>query len=78
MGADWLRSPKHFYSRHPDGSQRFSVSGVTGVVGASALTSIWGPGSWKGTGNIAENAGVSFGVTAAFNVVREFLPDILH
>jgi hypothetical protein len=67
-----------FTARHPDGSQRFSVSAVTGVVGASALTSIWGPGSWKGTGNIAENAGVSFAVTAAFNVVREFLPDILH
>ena len=67
-----------FTARHPDGRQSFSVSGVTGVIGASAIASIWGPGSWKGAHNIADNAGISFGVTAAFNVVREFLPDVLH
>jgi len=65
-------------ARHPDGARNFSVSSVTGVVGASAIASIWGPGSTKGIGNIAQNAGVSFSATAAFNVVREFLPDILH
>ena len=67
-----------FTARHPDGQQSFSVSGVTGVIGSSAISSIWGPRSWKGAGNIAENAGVSFGVTAALNVVREFLPDVLR
>lgn len=67
-----------FAARHPDGSQRFAVSSVAGVVGAATLSSLWGPPSWKGAGNIAENAGISFASTAAFNVVREFLPDILH
>jgi hypothetical protein len=67
-----------FTTRQPDGGQKFSVSGVSGVVGASAVASIWGPESWKGASNIAKNAGVSFGVTAAFNIFREFLPDILH
>jgi hypothetical protein len=47
-------------------------------VGASAVASIWGPPSWKGIGNIGANAGVSFGTTVAFNLVREFLPDVLH
>jgi hypothetical protein len=28
--------------------------------------------------NIGRNAGVSFGATAGFNIVREFLPDLLH
>lgn len=65
-------------AQHPDGSRAFSVSSVTGVVGASAISSIWGPPSWKGAGNIAENAGVSFLTTAGFNIVREFLPDVLH
>jgi hypothetical protein len=65
-------------ARRPDGSQTFSVSSVTGVVGASAVASIWGPPSWKGIGNIGANAGVSFGTTVAFNLVREFLPDVLH
>ena len=67
-----------FSARHPDGSQRFAVSSTAGVIGAAALSSMWGPPSWKGAGNIAQNAGFSFASTAAFNVVREFLPDILH
>jgi hypothetical protein len=65
-------------TRNEEGGQRFSISSVSGVVGASAIASVWGPESWKGSSNIAKNAGVSFGVTAAFNVFREFLPDILH
>ena len=65
-------------ARHPDGSRAFSVSGVAGVLGASALSSIWGPRSWEGVHGIGRNAGISFSVTAGFNIVREFLPDVLH
>ncbi len=66
-----------FTARHPSGAEVFSISSAAGIVGASAISSIWGPESWKGPGNIASNAGISFASTAAFNVVREFLPDIL-
>ena len=65
-------------ARNPAGQTTFSISSVTGVVGASAISSIWGPDSFKGIGNISKNAGVSFSATAAFNLVREFLPDLLH
>jgi hypothetical protein len=65
-------------ARHPDGSRAFSVSSVTGVIGASAISSIWEPPSQKRIGNIAENAGISFAATAGFNIVREFLGDVLH
>jgi len=65
-------------ARHPDGSQAFSVSGVAGVLGASAISSIWGPRSWEGVEGIGRNAGISFAITAGFNIVREFLPDLLH
>lgn len=67
-----------FTARHVNGKVSFSFSGTAGVIGASAISSVWGPGSWKGPGHIAENAGVSFASTAAANVVREFLPDIFH
>ena len=67
-----------FTARRPSGRQSFSFSSVGGVIGASGIASIWGPRSWQGFNNIAENAGVSFGATAALNVVREFLPDLLH
>lgn len=65
-------------AQHPDGSRRFSVSSVTGIIGASAISSIWGPSSFKGVDNIAANAGLSLLTTAGFNIVREFLPDVLH
>jgi hypothetical protein len=65
-------------ARHPDGRLAFSVSSVSGIVGASAIASTWGPSSWKGVGNIADNAGISLITTAGFNLVREFLPDVLH
>lgn len=65
-------------AQHPDGREVFAVSSVTGVLGASAIASIWGPSSWQGGEGIAKNAGISFAATAAFNVVREFLPDILQ
>jgi hypothetical protein len=65
-------------AQRPDGTRAFSVSSVTGIVGASAISSVWGPSSWKGVGNIAGNAGISFLTTAGFNIVREFLPDLLH
>jgi hypothetical protein len=67
-----------FTGRNPEGRTTFSISSVTGVVGASAIASLWGPESWKGPGNISRNAGISFGATAGFNLVREFLPDVLH
>lgn len=67
-----------FTARKPDGRDVFSVSATAGVIGASAISSIWGPSSWKGPKNIAANAGISFASTAAFNVLREYLSDILH
>ena len=65
-------------ARKPDGRRRFSFSSVSGIAGASILSSTWGPQSWKGAGNIAQNAGVSLATNAAFNVMREFLPGLLH
>lgn len=78
----WLRA-RHavvstFTARHVNGRDSFSYSATAGVIGASAISSAWGPNSWKGPGNIAENAAISFASTAVSNVVREFLPDIFH
>jgi hypothetical protein len=65
-------------ARRSDGREAFSVSSVAGIVGASTISSIWGPPSWKGVENISANAGISFAATAGFNLAREFLPDLLH
>jgi hypothetical protein len=81
--SGWWRRTRHalvstFTARHADGRDTFSISGTSGVIAASALSSMWGPASWKGLGNISENVGISFASTAGTNVIREFLPDILH
>ena len=67
-----------FIAMHSNGRQTFSFSDVAAVGGAAAISSTWGPASWKGFGNIAQTAGVSLASTAAFNLFREFAPDILH
>ena len=67
-----------FTARHADGKVSFAYSSTAGVIGASAISSAWGPEDWRGPGKIAKNAGISFASTAAFNVVREFLPNILR
>jgi len=65
-------------ARHPDGRRAFSVSSVTGVFGASAISNTWEPHSSRTFGNFGENAGISFATTAGFNIVREFMGDVLH
>jgi hypothetical protein len=67
-----------FTSRRDDGHRAFSPANVSGVIGAAAISSLWGPPSWRTADSIAANAAISFAATAGFNVVREFLPDILH
>jgi hypothetical protein len=61
-------------ARHPDGRAAFSVSSFSGYVGASAISSMWGPPAWKGAGNIAADAGIALAGAAAYNLVLEFLP----
>ena len=67
-----------FTARSSDGTRSISVSSISGVLGASAIASIWGPASWKGGGNISENAAISFASTAVTSVLQEFVPDIFH
>lgn len=67
-----------FTARHTNGKVTFAFSSTAGVIGASAISSAWGPAAWKGPGNIAENSAISFASTAATNVAREFLPDLFH
>ena len=67
-----------FETRHDDGHVGFSYSNVTGVVGASLISRAWSPPSWQGGENIGRTIGITFAGQAAFNIFREFLPDLLH
>lgn len=67
-----------FRARRDDSSMGFSYSNVGGVVGGSAVALAWAPPSWRTAGHYGETVGFTFAGQAAFNVFREFLPDLLH
>ena len=71
-----LLSP--FEAHRRDGSVGFSYSNVAGVLGATALSRLWEPPSDHGPGNIGRAIAYSFGGSAAYNVFREFVPDLIR
>jgi len=64
-------------ARH-HGQEVFSVAAITGVVGTALISRAWVPPSWRHGKDVAASIGVTLAGSAAFNVVREFLPDLLR
>jgi hypothetical protein len=71
-----LLSP--FEAHHADGRVSFSYSGVAGVVGASAIERLWEPPSERGPENVGLSIAYSLAGAAAYDVFREFVPDIIR
>lgn len=65
-------------ARHDDGSRQLSISRIGSTLGASFIWRIWQPPSTNSVGDAMENFGISMGVTAGFDVMREFMPDLFH
>jgi len=65
-------------ARHDDGTRHLSISKIGSFVGASFIWRIWQPPSTNSPGDAAENFGIAMGVSAGFDVAREFLPDLFH
>jgi hypothetical protein len=74
----WHAALGPFEARRDDGSVGFSYSNVAGVLGGSAASLAWAPPSYRTAGHVGESIGFTFAGQAAFNVFREFLPDLLH
>jgi hypothetical protein len=67
-----------FLARHNDGTRHVSLSKIGAIVGAALISRTWQPESTRGLRPAAVNVGVMIGASAGFNVLREFLPDLLH
>jgi len=65
-------------ARHDDGTRQLSISKIGSTLGASFIWRIWQPPSTNSPGDAAENFGIAMGVSAGFDVAREFLPDLFH
>jgi hypothetical protein len=73
----WYAISSAALARRDDGSRKISISALSGAAGGALLSRPWQP---PGSGSMAD-AGVSFGLTmgvrAGLNAVREFSPRLL-
>lgn len=67
-----------FLARHDDGTRHVSISNIAAIVGAALISRTWQPHDTRGMRPAAINMGVMIGASAGFDVLREFLPDLLH
>jgi hypothetical protein len=65
-------------ARHNDGTRHVSISKLGAFLGAALISRRWQPHSSRGMGSAVSNFGVTMGVAAGFDVISEFLPDLLH
>lgn len=67
-----------FAARHADGSRHLSYSKIVGFVGAASLSRLWQPDSTRTVRSGGLNLVTTVGVSAGFNVAREFIPRVFH
>ncbi len=61
-------------ARHDDGTRAFSYSAVSGAATAAFIVRAWQPRSTTSAGDAAISFGLTMGLRAGLNVVREFTP----
>ena len=65
-------------ARRDDGTRHLSFSRIGSYTAVAFISRAWQPPSTRGPESAGNALGVAFGVEAAFNVGREFLPRIFH
>ena len=63
-----------FMARHADGTRHISWSRIIAFAGAAAVSRLWQPHDNRSVRSGMFNFGTSVGITAGFNVAREFWP----
>jgi hypothetical protein len=67
-----------FLARRSDGTRRLSYSRLSAALATAFISREWQPPSTRGPGHALGSFGTTMGSEIGFNVVREFLPDVLH
>jgi len=67
-----------FLARRSDGTRKVSWSRITGLVATAFISRAWQPPSERGPSHAAGSLATNVGTEIGFNVVREFLPSLLH
>jgi len=65
-------------ARSHDGSRHISISAIGSYTGAAFISRTWQPSSNAGPQDAVSAMGISLGLAAGTNVIREFLPHVAH
>ena len=65
-------------TRSDKGREQFNISELAGNLAAGGISNAYYPAPKRGIGNTMNNWGVQVGLDAAFNVLKEYWPDIAH
>ncbi len=65
-------------AHHDSGKLMFNFSEWLGTASAVSLSNLYHPGNQRGFGPTAKSIGINMGIDTGFDVLREFLPEILR
>ena len=67
-----------YVAHNNSGGTHFSASSFLGSAAGSAIPLLWSPPSWQGWNRVAVSYSLWYGGLAGVNLVREFLPGLIH
>lgn len=65
-------------TRSDKGTEQFNISEIAGNLAAAGISNAYYPAPKRGVGNTMNNWAVQLGLDGAFDVMKEFWPDIAH
>jgi hypothetical protein len=74
----WNAVSQTFIANKDSGGKMFNVSELAGNFGAGFIANTWEPAGYNRTGDALTRGALGLAYHAAKNVVREFLPSLLH
>ena len=81
-GSFWSRTgyaaSRLLVTRSDKGTSQFNVSEIAGNLAAAGISNAYYPAPKRGVGNTMNNWAVQLGLDGAFDVMKEFWPDIAH
>jgi len=79
IGARLAHALEHTVIAHRDnGKHMFNFSEWFGLTTAVVVNNAYHPGNARGVGPTAEQVGIAVGTAMAFDVLREFWPEVAH
>ena len=74
----WNAVSQTFIANKDSGGETINISEIAGNFGAGFISNTWEPAGYNSTGDALTRGALGLAYHSAKNVLREFLPDLLH